>query len=551
MFDSLQGLKRWIAGAATALALSVCPATLPVAQADDNDDIKELRQRLEVLEKQNKELNAKLEGEQPTLAPPGVGAVAEIRSAVEGILNEKEAKAKEEAAKAAKAAEDAGHKVGSDLKLSTRWNYNNGFTAETANKDFAIHIGGRMNFDTVFWDQDAFLKDPGQVGTLDDGMFFRRARINIDGRFWEVFEFDTIFNLEQVNENIVNLDDFWVGITKLPVIGNVRIGHHKTLQGLESLSSSRVLTFMERSALFDAFWVEFQPGVVAFNNIGDNDRATWGLQAGRVENFGGTGADFGDGEYVYTGRLTALPVYTNEGRCLVHVGGSAQWRKAERLGPDSSGDPVVRFRARPEMRDAVGNFGSGTLPGNNNRWVDTGNIEGDAVMTYGAEFLAIMGPLSLQAEATLANVRNAELVGSATDEVTFSGYYVTLSYFLTGENRAYDKRLGRLASNYVTRIHSPFWFVRDEDGNLSRGCGAWEVAARYSYVDLNDDVIAGGKLSQWTVGLNWYLCPNMKMQFQYLNTHRFDVGSSPASNFGDPQFSGDAQGFGIRTVLDF
>ena len=58
---------------------------------------------------------------------------------------------------------------------------------------------------------------------------------------------------------------------------------------------------------------------------------------------------------------------------------------------------------------------------------------------------------------------------------------------------------------------------------------AWEVAARYSYLNLNDGPIQGGVLSGLTLGLNWYLNTNLKFQFDWVYDRRHDrpVGVFP------------------------
>ena len=62
----------------------------------------------------------------------------------------------------------------------------------------------------------------------------------------------------------------------------------------------------------------------------------------------------------------------------------------------------------------------------------------------------------------------------------------------------------------------------------------------------------GGKMHETTFGLNWYLCNNWKVQFQYLNTHRDDVdGAGKVSGFKAIQKDGNVDGFGIRSVLEF
>jgi phosphate-selective porin OprO and OprP len=128
-------------------------------------------------------------------------------------------------------------------------------------------------------------------------------------------------------------------------------------------------------------------------------------------------------------------------------------------------------------------------------------------------------------------------------DLTFNGGYVSLSYFLTGENRIYDRRLGREGSTYIARPFSPFFSVRAEDGRWIWGPGAWEVAVRYSHLDLNNGPIQGGVLDGMTVGLNWYLNTNLKVQFQYLHNNRYDLKAG--------QIPGNVDGFGIRTQIFF
>jgi phosphate-selective porin OprO and OprP len=200
---------------------------------------------------------------------------------------------------------------------------------------------------------------------------------------------------------------------------------------------------------------------------------------------------------------------------------------------------VVRFRARPELRDATGI--QTTLGGDPGRFIDTGYLLANHVNTISPELLWIQGPLSIQAEGAFAIVNNARPlfgpgVGRAGTNPMFWGAYAEASYILTGEHRGYDKRMGM-----YDRIKVKNNFRWDANGGL-QGTGAWQVAYRYSYLDLNDRGIDGGRMGQHTVGLNWLLNDNAKIQFQYSNIRR-DVPR--------PANSGTVHGFGILAQYYF
>jgi phosphate-selective porin OprO/OprP len=91
----------------------------------------------------------------------------------------------------------------------------------------------------------------------------------------------------------------------------------------------------------------------------------------------------------------------------------------------------------------------------------------------------------------------------------FPGVYVTGAYFLTGEHRPYNRKLGAIDR---IKVHSDFG--RHDDGCW--GWGAMELAARYSYIDLNSKDIQGGRLNDLTFGVNWYLNSYSKLQFNYI-----------------------------------
>ncbi len=74
------------------------------------------------------------------------------------------------------------------------------------------------------------------------------------------------------------------------------------------------------------------------------------------------------------------------------------------------------------------------------------------------------------------------------------------------------------------------------------GRGAWQIAARYSGLDLNSVGINGGTLNSLTLGLNWFLTPNMKVQWNYDFTHRSQVAAIGTGNINS---------VGMRLAMDF
>jgi phosphate-selective porin OprO/OprP len=119
--------------------------------------------------------------------------------------------------------------------------------------------------------------------------------------------------------------------------------------------------------------------------------------------------------------------------------------------------------------------------------------------------------------------------------VFYHGGYVEVLYFLTGEYQEYVKREGVFGR--VVPLNNYGW----KKGEGCNGFGAWQVGVRFSYLDLNDKGIQGGQVYDWTVGLNWFLNPNMKVQFNYILEHRDQPGVTP----------GLINGLGMRAAYDF
>jgi phosphate-selective porin OprO/OprP len=508
--------------------------------------LEELKARLEKVERENEELRrlaaehfqaASSKTALPVPPAPAAPDQKQVENLVTDYIKEQDKKKKDEDEKKTQEARDKGYDVGSDPKMAAAWA--NGLVLQSANKDFQLHIGGRFQQDWTWWHEPLALTAPFPVGVdnLDDGIFFRRVRLHMDGSAWQVMEFDCEVDFENLTS--ISFDEMWMGLKDIPLLGSVRVGQHSVPQGLESFSTSRASLFLERSATFDCFLQDYAPGVFASNNYLDQ-RVTWEAMFHKIDQVPFNGASFGDGEYAATVRLTGLPLYQADGRYLVHLGASYQYRHAQLdrsviVTPGDNRD-VVDLRSRPELRDAAG------TQGNSVRWIDTGRIIADDVQTVGIEGLVIAGPFSVQSEAFLAHVDNAVFPANASGtprgNPNFTGCYAELSYYFTGENRGYDRRMGR------TLIKPPdtnFWWVKSDHGHCL-GRGAWELIYRYSIVDLDNDGIKGGILTEHTLGLNWHINQNIRLQWNYLHANRDVVA---------PLQSGDVDALGMRILLVF
>ncbi len=128
----------------------------------------------------------------------------------------------------------------------------------------------------------------------------------------------------------------------------------------------------------------------------------------------------------------------------------------------------------------------------------------------GLEAAAVAGPFSVQSEYQRANVNSA-----SSGDPSFSGFYVMGSFFLTADHRPYSRSRGAFA-----RVRPGHDFL-DEGG-----AGAWEIAARYSQLDLNDVMVQGGEMKNFTFAVNWYMNPYSRVSLNYVHSDVVDTGKA-------------------------
>jgi len=353
------------------------------------------------------------------------------------------------------------------------------------------------------------------VGDAQDGADFRRARLQAVGDVWENVGYSIEFDFGFPGRP--SFMDVWLEIRDVFDDADLRVGQYRQPVGMDGLTSVKALTFIERALPFAL--LPFRQIGAMLHGTADEDAATWAVSVFRfpTDQFGGNVGD--NGGYGFAGRLTRLAIDDGDDMFL-HVGGAYSF--------SDPADDAVRFRSQPEFFIAETGgaaFESTGVPTTLPPFVDTGSFRTDNINLFGAELAAGWGPLHVESEL-LVSVVNLD----DGDTAAFPGAYVQAGYFLTGERRPYDCKAG-----------VPGGIIPNQPFDSNGGRGAWEIAGRWSWLDLNDSGIRGGRLNDVTIGVNWYLNRHTKFQFNYI--HAFL--DSPINDDSDAGITA------LRAQLDF
>ena len=366
-----------------------------------------------------------------------------------------------------------------DNSLRPYWK--DGVRLETPDKRVSLKIGGRIQADWMWINEDQSVRDA--IGDQTSGSEFRRTRLYLSGDLFGNLSFKSQFDFAGGS---TALKDVFVGLKAIPGFGNVKVGHYKEPFSLEELTSSNYMTFVERS-LPNAFSPSRNTGMTVYNSqLGQ--RLTWAAGVFRDTDNGGTSLDDGVGG---TFRLTGVPALSKQKDRLVHMGVSYSVRR-----PSNS---VLRWRQRPELHLT-------------DRYLDTASFPADRVRLLALEGAVVSGPFSVQSEYMNSAARS-QIAG----DPVFDGFYIYAGVFLTGEQRNY-----KASSASFDRVRPRKNFAPGE------GTGAWEVALRYSTLDLTDRAIQGGRLTNLTAAVNWYLNPVARIMFNYVSGDLYEVGGTHA-----------------------
>ena len=368
-------------------------------------------------------------------------------------------------------------------KSASDWDFKwkNGFNLKSKDKKFNLKFGGRMMLDGAYINADDGMNKAFEAaGDSEEsgwGTEVRRARLFFSGTVYEYIFFKAQYDFAGGDSDI---KDMYVGIQHIPVIGKAKIGNFKEPISLNELTSSKYITFMERALPTEAFAPSRNMGV-GFNNTALDKRLFWAIGGFQdTDDYGYSWNNFSDWNIAM--RVAGRPFLADKDKFL-HLG------LGYSHGFRNDTQAQVRYRARPEAHLSP------------NRLVDTEKFyAGDSNLLV-PEAAFVYGPFSFQGEYFYNKV-DSDVAGNPT----FNGWYAYVSFFLTGESRAYKSSTAtfdRIKPNHNFSISG-------------EGMGAFELALRYSTVDLTDASINGGKENDLTFGVNWYLTPNTRFMFNYV-----------------------------------
>lgn len=291
----------------------------------------------------------------------------------------------------------------------------------------------------------------GEYGYFTGGILEDESGLNLrslrGGLIRQVSDRTTLkFELD-VTDGDSNFVDLWARFKTR--FGIFTVGNQRVAQTLVNQTSRLSRTFQEVPLPADAF------------GLGRRLGAGWDLHYKKVGvHLTAFGQDLNDsiGKFGYGARFYLNPSKTVFN--MFHVGLSAVQEKMDR---------DARFRAYPETRVT------------DIRLVDTGRqSEVDQQSIAGVEMAWARKSYSFRSEYFVAAWDR-----SKQKDTRFDGFYIQANWAITGEPFKYAQ--------------GKFLRIRPENPY-----GAFEVAIRYSYLDLNDQDIFGGEQRNSSIALNWY-----------------------------------------------
>lgn len=353
--------------------------------------------------------------------------------------------------------------------------------AESADGNVTANLGGRIHWDFAHFDND----DRGTPNRNDSEI--RRLWIDVSGKFYGFgYKIEGDFAGLQDDFNNKGIEAKDVYITRaFGNAGTLSIGQFKQYFTLDDRTGSNYGQFLERSGAASTLAPLYRKAV-SWQGAGKD--YTWAASVYSLESIDVSNIK-GD---AFGGRATWAPGATDGD--VLHLGLSLAHERYDH--PGSGGAAALSIRPRP----------AGHLSDNSRvtlaRFADGLDTDVDK---WSLEYAQVRGPLSWQSEYS------GGVFDDGAQRATVQSAYGFVSWFVTGESRAYDRKTGRF-----TRVKA-----------LNHEAGAFELALRYDRMWGEQHRIGGADLidastASWTLGANWYLKPNLRLMLDLIDSRNRD-----------------------------
>ena len=374
---------------------------------------------------------------------------------------------------------------------------------ESPKSDYKIWFDNRIQFDA-----GAFFGAPDYADPIGNGVSIRRARFaikaQVDKNWYGEFDMDLADGLVELKDAIVR----YTGVKNL----ELQVGNFKENFSIQRNSSSRYLMFLERpmvcsalapsrhlgfNAKYDNPWIWASAGIFAQEGAG----------AEEITNVQDNNKDFGRGisflrntGYSVTTKVVFRPL-CNLDNAGLHIGAAYSYRTTK--GSMATGEWGT-YRASARNSTSI----------NRKKYIDTNNLKDyNYNNLWTVEIAGHWGGLRYEAAYIGDNVHFKDT--KLTND--FGGWYVQAGYLLFGGKQRYDAK----GAKYTRALRGKKW-------------GDLELCARYEYCNLNDTresakaLVYGGSAEAYTIGLNWWVTNNVRMQlnYQFNNNDRYANGKN-------------------------
>ncbi|MDB6095814.1 MAG: phosphate-selective porin [Francisellaceae bacterium] len=363
------------------------------------------------------------------------------------------------------------------------------------NGHYWFKVGGLIQLDEVIF----MGKNKDKQGNYSSGANARRVRMDLNGgigehlNYWLEVDFS---GTPRVQRALVNYTGFDLGHRI-----NVAVGQSKPYWGLEGSTADGATWFIERSLMAGTFNPSYGLGIFAdtsFNDMFNIQVSAYQPDANSPAASSSLLPAGKSDRWAVNGRITFAPQHTDEQ--TVHLGVSARHQALAATNPADGSALLTTFASVPEAvtrnnsQPALLGIDSGSIAGYNPA---NNQLRFSAYQQYGVEAAAAFGPAAIQAEYFNGRfVRKWATQG----KVKASGWHVQAGYMLTGENRVYHTQSGTFGNP-----------------KPATECGAWEVLGRYSFANLNDKDIRGGREHNGTLGLNYFVNDNFRVAANWIH----------------------------------